>query len=204
MVVDGRAVLREGLGIVIDQEPGLVVVAQAASVHDAGDLGITPDVIVTNIDLPDAKFGDAVSGLRELCPRSSILVFTPIGDPAEVQSAFEAGASGYLLETAETTELLAAIRAVARGETYLHPLLGVEVARSRSWDTLFRLTTQEKRILLLLVRGHTNVDVARLCNISLRTAETHRAHIQRKLGRHTRAELVEYARETGLVQFGPE
>jgi len=100
LLVDGRAVVREGLYVVIDQEPDLAVVAQAATVRDAGSLDVEPDVIVTDIDLTDAKHGEVISGLREFFRESSILVFTPIGDPAEVQSVLAAGARGYLLETA--------------------------------------------------------------------------------------------------------
>jgi two-component system response regulator NreC len=204
MLVDTRAVVREGLRSVIDQQPDLVVVAQAATVQDAGSTGVTPHVIVTDVDLPDAKHGDVISSLRELFQQSSIFVFTPIGHPAEVQSVLDAGANGYLLETASAADLVAGIRAVARGETYLQPSLGVDLARlHRSRDTTFALSSQEAQILRLLALGHTNTEVARLCNMSLRTAESHRAQIQRKLGRRTRAELVEYAREAGLIDLGP-
>jgi two-component system, NarL family, response regulator NreC len=205
MLVDGRAVMREGLRSVIEQEPDLVVVAQAATVGDARKVDVTPDVIVTDIDLPDAKYSDVVGGLREIFEHSSIVVFTPIGDPLEVQSILAAGADGYLLDTADGTDLVAGIRAVVAGESYLQPALGATLARShRLPGTTLGLSPQEEHVLRLLLLGHTNVDVARLCNISLRTAETHRAHIQRKLDRHTRAELVEYAREQGLIQFGPQ
>jgi two-component system response regulator NreC len=204
LLVDGRPVVREGLRAVIETQPDLRVVAQARTLRDARSLEIASDVIVTDVDLPDAKLVDVISGLRELGPQCSILVFTRSGDPIAVQSVFVAGATGYLLETSPAADVLAAIRAVANGETYLQPSLGVELARSRSWDALLRLTPQEEQVLRLLVLGHTNADIGRLCNMSLRTAETHRAHIQQKLDRHTRAELVEYARETGLVQLDPQ
>jgi two-component system, NarL family, response regulator NreC len=204
MLVDARAVVREGLSAVIRPQPDLVVVAQAATVRDAGSLDVTPHVIVTDIDLPDAKHGDVISGLRGFFRESSILVFTPIGHPAEVESVLAAGANGYLLETASIAELLTGIRAVAGGETYLQPSLGTELARlHRGRDTTIALTPLEEQILRLLALGHTNTEVARLCNISLRSAESHRAQVQRKLGRRTRAELVEYARETGLIELGP-
>jgi DNA-binding NarL/FixJ family response regulator len=195
--------MRRGLRVVIDQEPGLVVLAEAATVSDARALDVTPDVIVTDIDLADATSGDVIVGLHEFAPTSSILVFTPIGAPAEVQSVLAAGAKGYLLESAETAELIAGIRAVAAGETYLQPALGVALARSHRPLATLGLSLQEEHVLRLLVLGHTNVAIAQLCNMSLRTAEAHRAQIQRKLDRHTRAELVEYARANGLVQLDP-
>jgi two-component system response regulator NreC len=203
MLVDGRAVMREGLRAVIEQEPDLVVVAEAATVSDAKSRDVTPDVIVADLDLADAKHGDVIVGLREVFQKTSIFVFTRVADPAEVQSALAAGASGYLLETAQITDLCAGIRAVASGRTYLHPALGVTVAQWKR-DPSPGLSPQEKRVLQLLALGHSNIDIARICNFSVRTAETHRAHIKRKLNRRTRAELVEYARENGLMQLGPQ
>ncbi len=205
MLVDSRAVVREGLSAVIDQQSDLVVVAQAGSVHDAGSLDVRPDVIVTDIDLPDAKHGDVISALRGYFAQSSILVFTPIGHPTEVQSVLAAGAAGYVLETAATSDLLTGIRAVADGRTYLQPSLGVELARwHRPRDATLGLSPREEQVLQLIALGHTNVEVARLCNVSLRTIESHRAHIHRKLGLRTRAELVQFARESGLVELGPQ
>jgi two-component system response regulator NreC len=204
MLVDTRAIVREGLRSVIEQQPDLAVVAQAATIRDAASLGVTPHVIVTDIALPDAKHSEVISRLRGFFERSSILVFTPIAHPAEVQSVLDAGANGYLLETAPAADLVGGIRAVARGETFLQSSLGADLARlHRPRDPALTLSAEEEQILRLLALGHTNTEVARLSNMSLRTAESHRAQIQRKLGRRTRAELVEYARETGLIELGP-
>ena len=205
MLVDNRAVVREGLSSVIDQQSDLVVVAQAATVREAGSLDVVPHVIVTDIDLPDAKNSDVISALRAYFAHSSILVFTPIGHPTEVQSVLAAGAAGYLLETAATSDLLMGIRAVADGRAYLQPSLGVELARwHRPRGTTLGLSPREEQVLQFIALGHTNVEVARLCNVSLRTIESHRAHIHRKLGRRTRAELVQFARDSGLVELGPQ
>ena len=200
MLVDGRDVVREGLRTLIDQQPDLVVVSQVAAVHDAGRLEDTPDVIVTDIDLPDAKHRDVITGLREFFQQSPILVFTAIDHPATVQSVLDAGAEGYLLETATPSDLLTGIRAVARGETYLQPELGVELARwHRPRELTPALSPKEVDVLRLLALGHTNAEIAHLSGVSLRTVETHRARLQRKLGRRTRADLVRYARDVGLV-----
>ena len=202
MLVDSRAVCREGLCAVIEQESDLVVVAQAATVRDAGTSDVTPDVIITGIDTPDATHCDVIAGLRMCFAESAILIFTRTGDPADVKAALAAGANGYLLETASTTELVTGIRAVARGETYLQPAVGVQIARvHQPPDTMPVLSPEEEQVLRLLALGHTNTEVARLRGTSLRTAEARRAHILRKLGRRTRAELVEYTRKTGLVEL---
>jgi len=202
MLVDGRAVVREGLRAVIEPQPDLVVVAEAETVRDAGRFDLTPDVIVTDIDLPDAKSGDVIRALRRSFERSPILVFTPIGHPSEVQSVLSAGADGYLLETASTDDLLSGIRAVAGGETYLQPSLSVDLARlHQAREATPELSPMEEQVLRLVALGHTNTEVARLCHVSLRSAESYRAQVQRKLGRRTRAELVAYAREHGLIDL---
>jgi two-component system response regulator NreC len=107
-----------------------------------------------------------------------------------------------LLKTAATTELIVGIRAVADGETYLQPSLGVELARwHRPRDTTLGLSPKEEQVLRLLSFGNTNAEVARICAVSLRTVEAHRARIQQKLGLRTRAELVQYARELGILDL---
>jgi DNA-binding NarL/FixJ family response regulator len=202
MLVDPRAVLRAGLRALIDKEPDLVVVAQAATVGDTTRLDVSPEVIVTDIELPDANRGEVISRLRAHFRQSSILVFTPVGHLADVQSVLAAGANGYLLETADPDDVLSAIRTVARGKTYLQPSLSGALARlHRSGDTGPGLTPQEEEALRFLALGYTNVEVARHFGVSLRTAESLRARIRRKLGRRTRAELVEYVLEVGLIEL---
>ena len=202
MFVDDRTVVRQGICALIEQQPDLVVVAQAASVREAGAVGVTPDVIVTEVDLPDARHGDVISGLRKFFPETSILVLTRVDHPAKIQSALAAGANGYLLKTASASDLLNGIRLIAAGDTYLQPSLGVALARwHRPRDSNLGLSPKEERTLGLIALGHTNAEVAVLTGVSLRTVEAHRARIHQKLGRRTRAELVQYAREVGLVEL---
>jgi two-component system response regulator NreC len=199
MLVDNRTVVREGLCALIGREPDLVVVAQAGSVGEALTMDFTPDVIVADIELPDAQPGEVIDRLRGYFSQSSILVLTLVGHPAKVQAILAAGAAGYVLKTAEITELITGIRAVANGQMYLQPSLGVELARwHRPRDTTLGLSPKEEQVLRLLALGHTNVEIAQLCAMSRRTVEAHRARIHQKLGRRTRAELVQYAREVGL------
>jgi two-component system response regulator NreC len=203
VLVDNRVVIREGVCALVERQPDFFVVGQATTLRGALGLGLKPRVIVTEVDLPDAKHGEVVGQLRERFCESSILVLTLVARPAQVQDVLAAGADGYLLKTAAATDLFAAIRAVAAGEFYLQPSLGVELARWHRPQDTSGLSPMEQLVLKWIALGHTNAEIARICHISLRTVEAHRAHLQQKLGRHTRAELVEYVRTMGLVEFDP-
>jgi DNA-binding NarL/FixJ family response regulator len=202
MLVDHRTVVRQGLCALVEQQSDLVVVAQAATLRGAGTVAVTPDVIVTEIDLPDARHQHVISGLRRFFPPSPILVLTLVGHPARVQSVLEAGANGYLLKTAAAGDLLTGIRALAGGETYLQPSVRVEMTRWRQpRDKALELTPKEVQVLQLLARGHTNVEIAGLCGISIRTVETRRRRVHQKLGLWRRAELFQYAWDAGLLDL---
>jgi DNA-binding NarL/FixJ family response regulator len=199
-LVDSRTVVREGLCALIDGQPGLTVVGQAGGVGSLGQVTPTPDVVVTEIELADARGPDVIRLLRAALPGSSILVLTLVDSPARVQAVLAAGADGYLLKTSCGAELTAGIRAVAFGTTYLQPSLGVALGRWHSpRDSTVRLTPAEERILGLLALGHTNAEMAHLTGVSVRTVETHRGRILQKLGSRTRAELVQYAWAAGLI-----
>ncbi len=199
-VVEARAVVREGLRTVIDAQPDLAVVADSATVGDARRLDAGPDVVVTDITVADRAYDELFGTLRCCFGRASILVFTPVDNPAEVRAVLSAGASGYLLESAAPGELVDGIRTVANGDGYLQPSLGVELARFHvDLEAKLRLSSSEEQVLRLLALGHTNKEIAQQCSVSLRTAESLRAHIQRKVDRRGRVELMEYAREVGLL-----
>jgi two-component system response regulator NreC len=205
LLVDNRDVIREGLGALVDQQSGFTVVAQAGSIDSAKTLEVTPDVIVTEIDLPETRHVEVLSALRGKFPQSALLVLTLVRQPADVQSALAAGADGYLLKTATSSDLFNGIRALAAGKTYLQPSLGVELARwHRSRDSGNRLSSKEEQVLRFLALGHTNAEVAEQLGVSVRTIETHRSRIHQKLGCRTRAELVEHARNLGLFDLDPK
>ena len=150
---------------------------------------------------PTERARTIVRELRRLAPRVSVLVITPTSADATLQNVLAAGADGYLLETADAAELLEGVRTLAAGKTYLQPSLGVELARVHPTGAtpMPELTLNEEKLLGLLALGHTNAEVAHLCGVSLRTVEARRARLRQTLGRQTRAELVEYAREAGLL-----
>ena len=201
MIVDSRSIVREGLCALLQPERDLFVAAQAATLADAHRVDVSPDVVITALDISDASRRTIVAELRRLAPRSSILVIAPMSADATLQSVLAAGADGYLLETANTAALLESVRTLAAGRTYVQPSLGVELARGSEQGTtpMPELTLHEEKLLGLLALGHTNAEVAHLSGVSLRTVEARRARLRRTLGRQTRAELVEYAREAGLL-----
>ncbi|HZQ26148.1 MAG TPA: response regulator transcription factor [Acidimicrobiales bacterium] len=209
LLVDHRAIMREGLRLLIEQQPDFEVVAQAATLCEAKKVRVETGVhvIVTELELPDARGADVVKALREHHPDTAVLALTLVAHPVKVQQVIGAGAHGYLLKSAAPDDLILGIRSVARGQTYLQPSLGVALARwngpsetSRGLPHT-RLSAKEEEVLRLVALGHTNNEVADLLGLSLRTVETHRARILQKLGRRTRAELVRYAHDAGIVDF---
>ncbi|MEY2427023.1 MAG: hypothetical protein QOI61_2595 [Actinomycetota bacterium] len=200
LLVDDRVVVREGLAILLDQQPDFRVVGQLVQPCDAVRLDLEPDVILTEVDFAlvgeDAR---TVSHLRSAFPSSGILVLTSNAEPATIESALADGADGYVLKTSPAAELFGAIRAVGSGHSYLQPSLGVALARWRRQPSQPLLSPREEEVLSLLVSGHTNAGIAERLSTSLRTVETQRASMLQKLGIRTRAELFEYALAAGLI-----
>jgi two-component system response regulator NreC len=202
MLVDDRTILREGLCALIEQFSNVTVIAQAVSLESARRVNMKPDIIITEVDLPPSTHAEVVQVLRATFPDSRILVLTHVNHPAVVHTALAAGADGYLLTKASSADLLNGIVALAVGESYLQPSLGVQLALwDRSREHTFQLTPQEQKILRLIVLGNTNSEVARQVGMSVRTVETHRVRIHNKTGCRTRAELVEYAQVTHLFDL---
>ncbi len=206
LLVDSRILVREGLRALIGQHPDFAVVGVTSSIR--GSRRTAPDVVVADI-VPDGEPAvDVVAGLREECPDAALLVLTPVDEPAAVRRTLAAGASGYLLQTAAVSDFFLALRCVARGETHLQPSLAAALARQPSpgagyEGTVERLTAREVEVLRLLALGHTNSEIAALREVSLRTVEAQRARILQKLDRHTRAELVRFAIDQGIVDLSP-
>jgi two-component system response regulator NreC len=205
LLVDNRTVVRKGIRALIEQQAGMAVVGEADAAEAATQLDLAPDVIVTEVDLPDAKGPEVVGLLRGAFDRSAVLVLTCVSQPAKVEAVLAAGADGYVLMTASVDELLDGIRAAALGERYLQNALAIELVQWHNpRGATPRLTPKEEEILSLVARGYTNIEIAGLAGVGLRTVETHRARVQEKLGVSTRAELVRYAREAGLFDVDPD
>jgi two-component system response regulator NreC len=163
-----------------------------------------PDVLILDLNMPGEPSLPAIPALRQELPDTQIVVLTMQNDPAFAREALRTGAVGYVLKEAADTELVQAVRLAAEGRTYLNPELGARVATEpRSLDgPPDDLTDREVEVLRLIALGHTNAEIGKQLYLSVRTVESHRAHIQQKLRRTTRAELVRYALEHGLIETG--
>ena len=209
LVVDDHAIVRSGLRRVLDAEPDIETVSEAENAERAvfEAMEHKPDIVLMDVVMPGKSGIEGLPALLQAVPSVQVLILSMQDDPRYVREAFEAGASGYVLKEAADTEVITAVRAVAGGERYVHPALGArllaaEMAERKRAES-DPLSEREREVLRLLALGHTNQEIAKLLYISVRTAETHRAHIMQKLRLSSRAELVRYALAEGLLE-GPE
>src|SRR4051794_37990600 len=202
LICDDHALFRAGLAKLLEGEPGISVIGEAADAEEAvaRTAKLAPDVVLLDLVLPGRSGLEALPDLLSAGTGSKVLVLSMQDDPAYVRKAFAGGASGYLLKEAADSELVQAIHDVAEGRRYLHPLLGARLAAAQTNGTrpaqADPLSEREHEVLRLLALGHTNQEIAKLLFISIRTAETHRAQIMQKLALTSRAEIVRYALES--------
>jgi two-component system response regulator NreC len=203
VLADDHAVVRSGLRLVLEREPGFEVVSEAGDADTAlrTVLGHRPTVLILDLNMPgELSSLDAIPRVQEVSPETRVVVLTMQEDPEFARRALRAGAAGYVLKEAADDELVDAVRRVAGGETYLNPRLGAVLAAApEAAGPPDDLTEREVEVLRLIALGHTNAEIAQELYLSVRTVESHRGHIQRKLGRSTRAELVRYALDHGFV-----
>jgi len=201
VIADDHAVVRSGLRMLLDAEPGFSVVAEAGTIAEArAAVGEhSPSVLILDLHMPGDTSLSAMPGLRRAAPATSIVVLTMQEDPAFAREAMAAGARGYVLKEAADTELVAAIRTVAGGGTYLQPDVGARLAAGTPGGDAGSLTRRETEVLRLVALGHTNAEIADSLHLSIRTVETHRANIQAKLKVSRRADLVRCALERRLI-----
>jgi DNA-binding NarL/FixJ family response regulator len=207
-ICDDHALVRSGLERLLVDEPGLEVVARASNAEEAIEVvrETRPDVLLLDVVMPGRSGIEALPDVLAAGrgpdgdAGTRVLVLSMQDDPSYVRQAFAAGANGYLLKEAADAELVQAIREVADGRRYVHPLLGARLAvaeEKTEEPVLDPLSDREHDVLRLLALGHTNQEIAKILFISVRTAETHRARIMQKLGLTTRAEIVRYALASG-------
>jgi two-component system, NarL family, response regulator NreC len=203
VLADDHQVVRQGLRLLLDAEPEFEVVDEAGDVQTAlrKVLAYRPAVLVLDLNMPGESSLAAIPRVLETSPATAVVILTMQDDPAFAREALRAGALGYVLKEAADAELVQAVRLAAGGRTYLNPELGARLAAepaapARPPDDL---SERELQVLQMIALGHTNGEIASRLYLSVRTVESHRAHIQRKTQCTTRAELVAYAREHQLV-----
>jgi two-component system, NarL family, response regulator NreC len=199
VVAEDHAVVRTGLCLLLGAEPDMTVVGQASTLAATIELVADrrPDILILDLNLAD---GPSLGGISELAGQTKVVVLTMDASLPKAREAMQRGASAYVLKDAADEDLKYAVRAARTGETYLSPGLGAQLAAEPQLVAdAADLTTRELEILRLIGLGHTNREIANALTISARTVESHRAHVQQKLGAVTRAELVRAAMDRGLL-----
>jgi two-component system response regulator NreC len=202
VIADDHAVVRRGLRQVLDGENDIEVVAEASDLAGAKRYvrGHHPHVLVLDLNLPEGLSLDAIPGMRSEFADTQIVVLTMQNEPAYARQALASGALGYVLKEAAEAELVEAVRRASQGDTYLNPRLGARVAAEPPPGPPDGLSEREVEVLRMIALGHTNTEIANQLYLSVRTVETHRAHIQQKLRIASRSELVRYALDHGLME----
>lgn len=197
VLADDHAILRAGLAMLIKAQPDLVVVAEAADGIEAIDKARTfkPDVVILDLTMPRMSGLDALRDIRRDCPETQILVLTMHDDPAYGRSVLAAGAMGYVTKKAADRELLLAIRAVRDGRPFVDISQAEEMLPKRT-----PLSQREEQVLVQLARGFTHQEIADRLQLSIKTVETYLARLSAKLGLRRRAELVQYALDTRILE----
>jgi two-component system response regulator NreC len=202
VLADDHEVVRSGLKLLLESEPDFEVVAEAADVESTRRYvrGHHPAVLVLDLNMPGGPGAETIPRMRSEFPATQIVVLTAHREPALARQALDAGALGYVLKDAAENELVEAVRRAAAGGYHLDPRLGPLFVSTPSPSSPGALSDRELGVLRLIALGHTNAEIGGQLYLSVRTVESHRAHIQRKLQLSTRAELVRYALDRGLIE----
>jgi DNA-binding NarL/FixJ family response regulator len=205
LIADDHGIVRSGIRLLLERQPDLEVVAEAGDGAEARDLAVRerPDLAILDVKMPKLTGLQATREIKRQAPEVSVLILSMHDDERYLFEALKAGASGYVLKAQADTDLLAAIRAVERGEPFLTP----EAQRTLIKDVLERgssgeeeLTPREEEVVKLVAEAHTTKQIAEVLHLSEKTVENHRANAMRKLGMRDRVELVRYAIRRGLIE----
>lgn len=193
LVADDHGIVRSGIRMLIERQEGMRVVAEAADGAEALELALAerPDIAILDVSMPRLTGTQAAREIRARLPETAVLLLSMHDDERYMSDAFEAGAGGYVLKSQADTDLVDAVRALARGESFLSP------AGSPESDAL---TARELQVVKLIAEAHTNRQIADVLSVSEKTVESHRANVLSKLGMRDRVELVRYAIRRGLIE----
>lgn len=204
LLADDHGLVRQGFRMILAAESDMEIVGEAADGREAVEMAerLQPDVVVMDVAMPGLNGIEATRRLSESMPRTRILALSMHKDSVYVREILRAGARGYLLKDAFDSDLLGAVRAVARGEGYLSPAVSDAVLsdyRKHVSDPLDLLSPREREVLQMLAEGKTNKEIASLLKLSVYTVEAHRGRIMEKLNLHSIGELVRFAVRSGMV-----
>ncbi|MFE8703130.1 response regulator [Cytobacillus sp. FJAT-54145] len=212
IIADDHAIVRSGIQMLINSQEDMEVIETAEEGEQAirKTVELKPDVVVMDLNMPPGKNGlFATKQLKELVPQIHIIVLTMHDDKEYIFKVLQAGASGYILKSAEDMDLLTAIRTVSNGEAYLYPKATKalienyleQIAAGLIEDGTALLTAREEEVLSMLAKGYSNKEIAEVLFLSVKTIESHKSKIMEKLNLKTRPELVKYALKHGLLDF---
>ncbi|MBY0374314.1 MAG: response regulator transcription factor [Bryobacteraceae bacterium] len=204
LLADDHAVVRNGFRFILSAQPDLEVVGEAAHGREAVEsaLALKPDVVVMDVTMPELNGIEATRRICEALPRTRVLALSMHKDAVYVREILRAGAKGYLLKDSSEADLLTAVRAVARGEGFLSPLIADAVLndyRRHVTNPLDLLTSREREVLQWIAEGKTNKEIAQTLKLSVYTVEAHRGRIMEKLNLHSTGELVRFALRNGVI-----
>lgn len=204
LLADDHSIVRQGFKMILDAQSDMEVVGEAANGRQAIEMAeqLRPDIVVMDVAMPELNGVEATRRLTALSPHSRVLALSMHKDSTYVREILRAGARGYLLKDSFDTDLLAAVRAIQKGEGYLSPGVSEAVLsdyRKQVTDPIDLLTSREREILQLIAEGKTNKEIATLLNLSVYTVDAHRGRVMEKLNLHTTGELVRFAMRNGLI-----
>jgi two-component system, NarL family, response regulator NreC len=204
LLADDHSVVRQGFRLILENQTDMEVVGEASNGREAVTIAesLQPDVVVMDVTMPELNGIEATRRIGELSPRTRVLALSMHKDSVYVREILRAGAKGYLLKDAAGNDLLAAVRAVARGEGYLSPAVSDAVLtdyRKHVTNPIDLLTSREREVLQMIAEGKTNKEIANSLQLSVYTVEAHRGRIMEKLNLHSTGELVRFALRNGLI-----
>ncbi|HLG14598.1 MAG TPA: response regulator transcription factor [Blastocatellia bacterium] len=207
LLADDHAILRAGLRLLVNAEPDMEVVGEAADGKQASEAvkECYPDVVVMDLSMPECDGAQATREVKRICPHAKVLVLTVQEDTAYLSQLLNSGASGYMLKRAAAEELTRAIRTVARGGQYIDPVIAARfvnayVIEPPQVDSRGSLSKREEDVLRLIAWGYSNKEIAAELDISVKTVETYKVRLTEKLNLHGRVDMVRYAVRQGWLQ----
>jgi DNA-binding NarL/FixJ family response regulator len=204
LLADDHVLVRQGFKLILSEQSDMEIAGEAANGREAVEQAekLQPDVVIMDVTMPELNGIEATRRITAAAPRTRVLALSMHKDAVYVREILRAGARGYLLKDSADADLIAAVRAVAKGEGYLSPAISDAVLtdyRRHVTDPLDLLTTREREVLQMIAEGKTNKEIATTLNLSVYTVEAHRGRVMEKLNLHSTGELVRFALRSGLI-----